>query len=64
MLYQIRMTYLNFKTHEEYLREIELAQMDRQTSTSINWMHKHFMHYLKLKSDESSILGMVEGREQ
>ena len=30
MLYQIRVTYLNFKTYEEYLRELERAQMDKQ----------------------------------
>ena len=31
MLYQILATYLNFKTFEEYLRELEHGQTDIQT---------------------------------
>ena len=36
-------TNINFKTFEEYLRELERAQTDRQT----NRMHKRFSTFLK-----------------
>ena len=43
MLRQIEITYINFKTFEEYLRELERAQTDRQTSR----MNKHFSTLLE-----------------
>ena len=34
-------TYINFKTFEEYLRELERGQTDEQTDRQKNRMHKH-----------------------
>ena len=33
---------MHFDTLEEYLRELDLAQIDRQTDGVTNRMHKHF----------------------
>ena len=43
ILCQIWITYINFKTFEEYLRELDLGQTYRQT----NQMHTHFSTLLE-----------------
>ena len=37
MLCQIEITYINFKAFEEYLRELECGQTDRQTEFQLCW---------------------------
>ena len=47
MLCLILITYINFKTFEEYLQELEYAQIDRQSERQTNRMHKHLASLLE-----------------
>ena len=47
MLCQILITYINFKTFEDYLQELERGQTEGQKDRKTNQMHKHFSTLLE-----------------
>ena len=56
MLYQIRITYINFKTCGEYVRELERAQMDEQNDRRLTSANIFQLCWKVVKSAQYEII--------